>query len=122
MDECSIEHSKFYTRYCWRKPGQPFKDGCFKPTPREYIKKYVKVWAAISSKGTSKLVFLKSKWSGSTYVNEIINKHVIPSGKKLVGNTFKVYSDNDTSHRPGNRLLETWNVEVIPSPPDFSDL
>jgi hypothetical protein len=46
-NECSIEYSKVYEKYCWRKPGEGLKVGCYKGVPRQYIKKYIKVWGAI---------------------------------------------------------------------------
>jgi len=76
----------------------------------------------LSANGTSDLIFITSKWNAKTYNTEIIKKHLIKTGRSLIGSDFIVYQDNDTSHLRSHKLLEDWNVSRIPVPADSCDL
>ena len=58
-DETSVEYFKSYPQKVWRKPGTALFPKYIQAEKTQFIKRYLKCWSCISSKGTGKLVFIE---------------------------------------------------------------
>lgn len=80
-------------RFCWAESRDEVE-----PREKDLVPKTVRVWAAISRWGNSKLFRVPSYWNSPTYVN-FLKKKAIPDLRRISGPDFIFEHDGDGAHR-----------------------
>lgn len=92
----------------------------------------VRVWGAISTRGTGPLIFLKGRWRSQQYVDQVLrpalgNRRAIcrlHNSSAYIPKRWRLQQDNDPAHRgwPAKKFLEDHNIPVLKWPPRSPDL
>lgn len=80
-----------------RSPGERYRKQCLLPTVKHGGKESVIVWGAISAYGVAPLKRIEGIMDKHVYHN-ILVRHAIPAGKRLIGKNFVFQEDNDPKH------------------------
>ncbi|KZS00198.1 TE: Transposable element Tcb1 Transposase, partial [Daphnia magna] len=79
-----------------RFEGERYKKYCLQPTVK-HGGGSIMVWGAISTKGALPLKRIEVKMDMKVY-HQILIRHVLPGGKRLLGRGFTFQEDNDPKH------------------------
>ena len=82
--------------YVRRRKGERFIDDCISPTVMHGGGNSM-VWGSISGTGLGSLVKIDGIMDKKVYHN-ILVRHAVPSGRRLIGNNFVFQEDNDPKH------------------------
>ena len=82
--------------YVRRREGERYKNECLLPTVK-HRGGSITVWGAISASGTGDLVKMYGIMDKKVYHN-ILVRHRIPSGSRLIGLGFIFQEDNNPKH------------------------
>lgn len=79
----------------WRRIGERYHPDCLQGTVKH--DKKIMVWGCFSSQGVGTLIRIRGILDKEKY-RQILIKHAVPSGKKLIGKGFVLQQDNDPKH------------------------
>lgn len=79
----------------WRRPNERYHPDCLQGTVKH--DKKIMVWGCMSSKGVGDFIRIRGILVKEKY-RQILIRHAVPSGKKLLGKGFIFQQDNDPKH------------------------
>lgn len=106
----------------WRHPGEEYKPECLNPTVK-HGGGNVLVWGCMASAGIGYLHFIEGIMDSAMY-EDILNKYMLPSAKKLLGRKYIFQHDCDPKHtsKRVKAFLAKKRVKVLEWPPQSPDL
>ena len=81
-------------KICFRKEGRPGK-----PKPRRKHPFKVHVWAGISSRGATPILIFTGIMRKEFYVEEILDKVLLPFVQSSFSDGYRFQQDNDPKHK-----------------------
>ncbi len=109
----------------WRRMGERYHPDCLQGTVKH--DKKIMVWGAFSAQGVGKLIRIKGILVKEKY-RQILIKHAVPCGKKLIGKSFILQQDNDPKHTANivkrylQRKEENGDLKLMEWPSQSPDL
>lgn len=114
FDSSSIEFGKRYFNSNWRRRGQR----SYVSIPRQYIKRYIKAYAAISFHGKSSLFFYTGRFNKRTFIENISNNWneiFIKVNPNNIPNFYWLQDNEKTQDTDEFKLLLRRNrVKILP--------
>lgn len=91
----------------------------------------VKVWGAISSRGTSQLIFLENPWNTEAYINQVLavifasedSLRMLLHSRRYIPHHWFFQQDNDSRHKTqaAMNFLRAHRVKLVKWPPRSPD-
>lgn len=92
----------------------------------------VRVWGAISTRGTGPLIFLEGPWGSEQYVDQVLRPALsdrraicrLHNSSAYIPRRWRFQQDNDPAHRgwPAMKFLEDHKIPLLKWPPRSPDL
>ena len=92
----------------------------------------VRVWGAISTRGTGPLIFLKGGWGSQEYVDQVLRPalgtkraiRLLHHSSRYIPKHWRFQQDNDSAHRGGAamKFFEENHIPLLKWPPRSPDL
>lgn len=114
-------HGNDGRRWTWRKRNERLKPKHIKNTIKH--DKYVMVWGCFSSAGVGSICIIDGYLTADKYI-EILNNHMLPSAKKLIGNKVILQQDNDPKHTANDTMkwFKKNKIEIMKWPSQSPDI
>lgn len=122
-DESKIElFSSRGPRYVWRSSGQAHEEAYTVPTVK-HGGGSIMVWGCFPAAGTGDLHIIEGIMNAAKY-QQILQDHMLPSARRLIGRRFIIQQDNDPKHtaKSMKEFLLQKKVKVMDWPSQSPDL